>query len=71
MLSTSCTSAAQGGRIAPLGAFPHARMETEDPISAETGPTLQTESESVYSIYFLRIIYHMLYTFYIDCYEIL
>ena len=39
-------SSVKGGRIAPFGALPHARMETEDPISAETGPTLQSESES-------------------------
>ena len=38
-------SSVKGGRIAPFGAFPHARMETEDPISAETGPTLQSESQ--------------------------
>ena len=36
----------KGKRIAPFGAFPHARMETEEPISAETGPTLHSELES-------------------------
>ena len=35
----------EGRAHCSLGAFPHARMETEDPISAQTGPTLQSESE--------------------------
>ena len=40
-------SSVKGGRIAAFGALPHARMETEDPISAETGPKLQSESEFI------------------------